>query len=142
MGYFTLPIARMVGPKGRVIAVDIQPEMLSGLSRRARKAGLSDRIEIRHATESGLSLGDLKGSVDLALALHVVHEVTDQISFFTEILDALKSSGKLFIMEPLFHVSRHEMERSISLAKRVGFKPREQAPRVSRRSVLLAKVND
>jgi ubiquinone/menaquinone biosynthesis C-methylase UbiE len=39
MGYFTLPLARMVGPQGRVIAVEIQKKMLSVLDRRARKAG-------------------------------------------------------------------------------------------------------
>ena len=47
MGYFTLPLARMVGAKGRVVAVDIAPKMLSVLERRAQKAGLLDRIEIR-----------------------------------------------------------------------------------------------
>lgn len=35
MGYFTLPLARMVGQKGRVVAVDIEPKMLSMLARRA-----------------------------------------------------------------------------------------------------------
>jgi ubiquinone/menaquinone biosynthesis C-methylase UbiE len=122
MGFFTLPVARMAGPRGRVIAVDIQPEMLSGLKRRAEKAGLGDRIEIRAAAESGMGLGDLKGTVDLALAIHMVHEVNDQALFFTEIRNALKQGGRLFIMEPLFHVSRREMEKSMSLATGIGFR--------------------
>ncbi len=41
MGFFTLPLARMVGPAGRVVAVDIQARMLDALERRARKAGLT-----------------------------------------------------------------------------------------------------
>jgi SAM-dependent methyltransferase len=37
-GFFTLPLARMVGPASRVIALDVQPRMLRGLQRRARRA--------------------------------------------------------------------------------------------------------
>jgi ubiquinone/menaquinone biosynthesis C-methylase UbiE len=66
MGYFTLPLARMVGAAGRVIAVDIQPKMLAVLSRRARKAGLSERIDIRAAEPESLGIADLSDAVDLA----------------------------------------------------------------------------
>ena len=44
MGFFTLELARLVGPSGHVIAVDVQPQMIAGLRRRARRAGLLDRI--------------------------------------------------------------------------------------------------
>ena len=54
MGYFTLPLARMVGSSGRVLAVDIQPKMLSILVRRAQKAGLADRILCREADQKSL----------------------------------------------------------------------------------------
>ena len=40
MGFFTLELARLVGRNGKVIAVDVQPRMIAGLKRRARKAGL------------------------------------------------------------------------------------------------------
>jgi len=71
MGYFTLPLARMVGPKGRVVAVEIQSKMLSILERRARKAALLDRIELRQAGAEGLGVEDLLGRVDFAVALHM-----------------------------------------------------------------------
>ena len=35
MGFFTLAVARLVGPEGRVVAVDLQPKMLASLERRA-----------------------------------------------------------------------------------------------------------
>jgi ubiquinone/menaquinone biosynthesis C-methylase UbiE len=140
MGYFTLPIARMVGPGGKVIAVDIQQEMLSGVKHRAEKAGLIDRIELRTVAESGMGLGDLEGMVDFALAIHMVHEVEDQLSFFKEIRDALKDTGRLFIMEPRFHVSKRDMEQSISLATGVGFKPVEQRGKARGRTILLVKA--
>ena len=82
MGYFTLPLARLVGPEGRVVAVEIQPKMLSALERRARKAGLLSRIELRQARADRLGVEDLAGEVDFAGALHLVHEVPDQ-SFFS-----------------------------------------------------------
>jgi ubiquinone/menaquinone biosynthesis C-methylase UbiE len=47
MGFFTLELARRVGDAGRVVAVDIQPKMLSVLQRRAAKTGLQNRIETR-----------------------------------------------------------------------------------------------
>ena len=45
MGFFTLEIARLVSPSGRVVAVDVQRRMIEGLKRRARKTGLFDRID-------------------------------------------------------------------------------------------------
>ncbi len=49
MGFFTIDLAPMVGPHGRVVAVDLQEEMLAGLRRRATRAGLERRIDIRLA---------------------------------------------------------------------------------------------
>ena len=121
MGFFTLPLARMVGPKGRVIAADIQPKMLSALSRRAQKAGLSDRIELRLIQENGLGVKDMSGKVDVAVALHVVHEVPDQASFFIEIRQSLKQSGKLLFIEPKGHVSQDQFAASVAVAENAGF---------------------
>ena len=67
MGFFTIELARRAGTCGRVIAVDIQPKMLSGLGRRAAKAGLGDRIEARLAASASMAIGDLRDKVDLGL---------------------------------------------------------------------------
>jgi predicted methyltransferase len=40
MGFFTIPLARLVGPSGRVVTVDLQPKMIESLKRRASKAGV------------------------------------------------------------------------------------------------------
>jgi ubiquinone/menaquinone biosynthesis C-methylase UbiE len=121
MGYFTLPLARMAGPKGRIIAVDIQAKMLSTLRRRAQRAGLSERIELRHIRENGLGVNDLAGKVDFAVALHVVHEVPDQGAFFTEIRQSLKQDGTLLFAEPKGHVSRDQFAASVVVAENAGF---------------------
>ncbi|HEX9108920.1 MAG TPA: methyltransferase domain-containing protein, partial [Longimicrobiales bacterium] len=72
MGFFTLELARLVGPGGHVVAVDIQPKMLASLERRARRAGLADRIETRLAQVDSLGVEDLAGRVDFALAFAMV----------------------------------------------------------------------
>ncbi|MGO9423029.1 methyltransferase domain-containing protein [Roseiarcus sp.] len=61
MGFFTLELARLVGPEGRVVAVDVQPKMIAGLRRRAERAGLLDRIDVRVAPESTMALEAWEG---------------------------------------------------------------------------------
>lgn len=142
MGYFTHPLARMVGPTGRIIAVDIQPKMLSALRRRAQKAGLLDRIELRHIRDDGLGVKDLSGKVDFAVALHVVHEVPDQAYFFKEVWDALKQESKLFVVEPKGHVSQDQFAASVAAAENVDFVsealPKKMGDRVA---LLIKKIN-
>ncbi len=121
MGYFTIPLARMVGLKGRVIAIDIQDKMLAALYQRAIKAGVSDRIEIRRAAGRSLSIDDLAEKADFAVAIHMVHEVPDQQAFFREIFKALKPGGRLLVIEPRIHVSRKKFTESLDQAGQCGF---------------------
>jgi hypothetical protein len=64
MGFFTIPIARMVGENGCVHVVDVQREMLDGLERRVKKAGLSSRISPRLAKPDSMEISDLIGKKD------------------------------------------------------------------------------
>ena len=141
MGYFTLPLARMVGPEGRVVAVEIQLKMLSVLERRARKAGLLDRIELRQAGSEGMGVKDLSGQVDFAAALHMVHEITDQSPFFGEVWKTLKPGGKLLVVEPRGHVSQDQFEQTVAAAEKIGFNPEAVSSKVGGRGALLAKPN-
>jgi ubiquinone/menaquinone biosynthesis C-methylase UbiE len=127
MGFFTLPLARMVGPEGRVIAVDIQAEMLATLERRARKAGLIDRIDVREAGSEGLGLDDLAQSVDFCTVLHVAHEVPDQPRFFSEISNTLKMGARLLVIEPRGHVSEEDFGATLSAAAAAGLRKVESA---------------
>ncbi len=121
MGFFTLDAARLVGPSGRVVAVDLQPRMLAALERRARRAGLSDRIEARLAGPKTLGVGDLAGRVDVVLAFHVVHELPDAGAFFAEAFAALKAGGSLLLAEPRGHVSGDDFGACVAAAERAGF---------------------
>jgi ubiquinone/menaquinone biosynthesis C-methylase UbiE len=139
MGYFTLPLARMVGPRGRVIAVEVQAKMLSALDRRAGKANLLDRIELRQVGAEGLGVEDLAGQVDFAVAIHVVHEVPEQAFFFEEVWKALKPGGKLLVIEPKGHVSEAKFEQTLTAAENAGFKKEPLPGKVGGRSGLLVK---
>jgi SAM-dependent methyltransferase len=122
MGFFTLELARLVGPRGRVVAVDIQPRMLEGLRRRARKAGLHERIDARLATREGMGVEDLAGRADFVLAFAVVHEFPDAGRFFAEAASAMRPGARLLLAAPTHHVSREEFEATLALAARAGLR--------------------
>src|ERR1700756_208254 len=82
MGFFTLELARLVGPSGRVLAVELQPKMLEGLKRRAAKANLSGRVDAPLGAKDSIGLTDVSGTVDFALVFAVVHEMPDAGHFF------------------------------------------------------------
>ncbi len=121
MGFFSLPFARMVGPNGKVICVDMQEKMIQSLEKRARKAGLSDRIELRICNQNSLGLDEFKEKIDFAFASAVVHEVTDAASFFSEIYKGIKQGGKFLVIEPKGHVTEKDFEVSILVAGKNGF---------------------
>ena len=120
MGFFTLELARRVGPGGRVIAVDVQPKMLEALRKRAAKAGVVQRIETRLPKEGRLGVEDLAGNVDFTLAFAMVHEVPNPAALFVDIQTALKPGGKLLFAEPSGHVRASAFEASLELAKKSG----------------------
>lgn len=139
MGYFTLDVARMVGPAGRVVAVDVQERMLKALRRRARRAGLLDRIDIRHVEADRLGVDDLAGRVDLVLAIFVVHEMPDADALFAEAHRVLVRGGRLLFAEPKRHVSQDAFEASLGAARRAGFTCEGEALFPGARAVLLAR---
>ncbi len=120
MGFFTLELARLVGPSGRVVAVDLQPRMLSALRRRARRARLLDRVETRQVTSDGMGIADLAGRADFALAFAMVHEVPDPGRFFAEVAAALKPGARVLLAEPKGHVNETDFAATLRLAAEQG----------------------
>jgi ubiquinone/menaquinone biosynthesis C-methylase UbiE len=120
MGYFTLPLARLVDPGGKVIAVDVQEKMLSSLRKRAQAARLEDRIVTHLCGPTSLDLDDWAGRVDFALAFAVVHEVPDVPGFFSEISGVLKPGTYCLVAEPKFHVALRDFEASLASAGQNG----------------------
>lgn len=123
MGFFTIELARLVGPRGRVIAVDIQPKMLQVLKRRAAKAGILERVDARLAEPGSMGLTALAGTVDFVLAFAVVHELPNGDSFFREASEILKPGAELLLVEPRGHVSAQEFDAELTAARQAGLNP-------------------
>ncbi len=122
MGFFTIEIARMVGPSGRVIAVDLQPKMLSNLKRRVSNAGLLARLDPRLATADSLGITDLYGTIDFTLAFALVHEIPSAENFFKQVSCASKPGAKVLLVEPAGHVRAAEFDTELQLASAAGLR--------------------
>ncbi|HEY6838514.1 MAG TPA: methyltransferase domain-containing protein [Geobacteraceae bacterium] len=122
MGFFTLPLAGMVGPNGRVVAVDVQEKMLQSLHRRAVKANVAERIVLRVCSPTSLGLVDLAGAADFAVAFAVVHEAPDSRALFGELFRSLKHGARCLVAEPRGHVSEREFAQTLSAAEEAGFR--------------------
>jgi ubiquinone/menaquinone biosynthesis C-methylase UbiE len=121
MGFFSLPVARMVGASGRVVCVDLQDKMIKGLVKRAKKAALLDRIDARVCGGNHLSIEDMGGAVDFALTFALIHEVPDKERLLAEIAGAMKQHRKILIGEPKGHVSKDDFDKTVSIARDAGF---------------------
>ena len=131
MGFFTLPMARLVGESGHVVCVDLQERMIRGVKKRAVRAGLINRIELRVCTPTSLCIDDLAEKVNFALVFAVVHEVPDAKRFLSEIQRSLGKGGLLLFSEPAGHVSREAFEDTLATAQILGFRVTD-SPRIRR----------
>ena len=131
MGFFSLPLAWMVGQDGRVICVDLQQKMLDVLARRAARAGLTDRIETRLCGPASLGVADLAARIDFVLAFSVVHEAADPLRLFTEVRSVLKPGAHVLVAEPTGRVTEQSFRQSISAAEAHGLSP-VACPRIPR----------
>jgi ubiquinone/menaquinone biosynthesis C-methylase UbiE len=122
MGYFSLKLARLVGPTGRVVCVDLQPKMIAGLERRARRSGLAERVEGLAGTLDHPSLEPRAATFDLAVAIYMVHEVPDQEGFLRRIATLLRPGGRLLIVEPKGHVTPDSFAATIKRAEAAGLR--------------------
>lgn len=95
-GYFTERLARRVGPKGHVIATDLQPEMLDLVHQKIDANSLSN-VETILATESSANLP--RGAIDLVLMVDVYHELPEPAATLAQIKTALRPGGRLALVE-------------------------------------------
>jgi 2-polyprenyl-3-methyl-5-hydroxy-6-metoxy-1,4-benzoquinol methylase len=139
MGFFSLPLARMVGQDGRVLCVDCQQGMLKHLERRARKAELGGRIDARVSNGNGYGLEDVHGTLDFALAYAVVHEVPDTDRLMHALYAALRPGAQMLLGEPVSHVRAGAFRDEQRAALQAGFEVAER-PRICRsHAVVLQK---
>jgi ubiquinone/menaquinone biosynthesis C-methylase UbiE len=140
MGFFTLPMAKLVGERGKIICVDVQKKMIDSLMRRVRRAGLSDRITTRLTSGDSLQVDDFANRVDFALLFAVVHEIQNQEKLFREIHATLKSNALVLVSEPTGHVTADGFKQTLAIARQVGFEV-ISSPKIKRSyTVVLRKL--
>lgn len=118
LGYFSIALAKLVGPCGSVLALDVQQQMVKRAQRRAKRQGMADRIDFRVCAQDRLGL---TSHVDFVLAFWVVHEVTDPKGLFAEVRSFLRPNGHFLIAEPKGHVRAARFAETVELARRVGY---------------------
>jgi len=123
MGFFSIGMAKLIGDKGRVFCVDLQPKMLATTAKRSRRAGVDHRIELHQSTPDNLGINE---KVDFILTFYMVHEVNDQSDFFKHLQACLGPGGKILIVEPKFHVSAADFQKTIEIARSHGLQLCEQ----------------
>jgi len=118
-GFLTVEAAMMVGEEGEVHCIDIQPEMIRILKKKAKKIGLYEKINAIVGDASNLPY--LSGSFDLAFMVAVLGEISDQKRAIDEIRRVLREGGILSITE-LLPDPDYALPKTVRrLCKRSGF---------------------
>ena len=127
VGYHSWRLSKIVGPSGKVIAEDIQPEMLTMLR---------SNIEVRGLQNVQIVLGTLTdpklpaGGVDLVLMVDVYHEFSQPVLMMENIRKALKPDGRVVLVEfrkedpdvPIQPLHKMSVQGARSEMEQMGFK--------------------
>ncbi len=135
-GYFSIDMAYMVGESGRVIASDLQEEMLQLVRNKIKGSEIENRVLLHKCEDNKIGITE---QVDFILLFYMVHEVPDKETFFKEIQTILRDHGKVLIVEPPFHVSEIEFNEMLKLTYANGFTNIDMPKMLFHKTVLLEK---
>lgn len=122
-GAFTVGAARLAGPEGSLVAVDIQPEMIAAVEKRVQEVGLAN-VETHVASAYELPLKD--ESVDRAFLVTVLPEIPDRERALAELFRVLKPAGILSIAEEFLDPDYPLAHTTIAWAQTAGFELAER----------------
>ncbi len=117
-GFFTVDMARLVGPEGKVIAVDLQEKMLAYVRKKAKKHHLEDRIEYYRCEHDSIGF---RQKVDFVLAFYMVHESPSPRNLLAELKNIINEKGKILIVEPKIHVANDTFQEMLSDLRELGY---------------------
>ena len=133
-GFFTIEIAKLLEGSGKVIAADLQDEMLKKVRQKINGTELEKRIELHKCQDETIGITEKVGFI---LAFYMVHEVPNQDKLFQELKSILNPEGKIFIVEPNFHVQKKSFENMLEKVKSKGFVILERPKSFLNRAVVL-----
>ena len=103
-GYYVVRLSPIVGPHGRIIAEDVVPEYLQDLSSRVHGLGLQNvTISIGEPHDPRLPAG----SLDIAILVHMYHEITQPYALLYNLVPALKPGARVGIVDAYGPTSEH-----------------------------------
>ena len=105
-GYYTVRLARVVGPRGRVLAEDIVPQVRDELSDRVQRERL-DNVAVKLGTADNPMLPT--ASFDRLFLVHMYHEVQSPYAFLWHLRDGVKPDGLIVVVEANRPVKQHGM---------------------------------
>ena len=94
-GWFTIRLARRVGPNGRVYAEDIQPQMVDVIYRRVQRENLDNVVTVLGRPDDPR----LPSDIDAALVVETFHEMEDPVALLKNLARSLKPQGRIGIVE-------------------------------------------
>lgn len=97
-GWFTIQLARRVGPNGRVYAQDVQQEMLAAISRRVQREGLTNVTPVQ-GVGGNPNLPAKDGTIDAVLIVDTYHEIGDRVMMLSNLARALKPQGRIGVVD-------------------------------------------
>jgi len=133
-GFFSTEIAKMLKDSGKVIAADLQEGMLEQVNKKIKGTALEQRIVLHKCQEDTIGVTE---NVDFILVFYMIHEVPNQLNLLKELKSILKPDGKIYIIEPKFHVSKKSFEEMINKTKDIGFEIVDRPKVFISRTVLL-----
>jgi ubiquinone/menaquinone biosynthesis C-methylase UbiE len=95
-GWFTVRLARRVGPRGIIYAQDVQVEMLNAITRRVQREGLEN---VRPTLGRGSDPRLPARSLDAVLMVDAYHEIEDRVTMLANIARALKPQGRVGVVD-------------------------------------------
>lgn len=127
-GYYLIPAAKIVGPRGKVVGVDIRPDMLAEAENRANRDGVDSIIDTIRANLEEEKVGAISdGSADWVLVANILHQA-DPHKLLPEARRIVRPIGNVVIVEwdtaasplgPPAHLRRSAAE-VIELAEQIG----------------------
>lgn len=95
-GYYSRRLSNIVGPSGKVYAVDVQPEMIKMLQTASRQRGYSNIVPVLSSTDN---VRLPPASIDVAIMVDVYHELENPFEVLSSLVNAVKPGGRVIFVE-------------------------------------------